>query len=176
MTSVVRDYFTLFNLPHSFSINSSELELRYHDLQSKVHPDKHAHLGDSERRLAMQRATEANAAFRTLKNPLKRADYLLRLAGHDVAIENNTAMPAEFLIEQMELREAVGDARAASEEAELDRLRAELKLRMAEQYALLEIMLDQRQDYAEAADMVRCLMFQEKLLQEIDDALEAIEA
>lgn len=174
MTAV--DHFALFNLPKSFAIDKSELEHRFRDLQSKVHPDKHAHLGDSERRQAMHLATEANAAFQTLKNPLKRAVYLLHLAGHDLAVENNTAMPAEFLMEQMELREAVGDARVSRAEDTLDDLRSELKSRMAGQYTSLEAMLDERKDYVAAADMVRRLMFQEKLLQEIDDALEAIEA
>jgi molecular chaperone HscB len=85
-------------------------------------------------------------------------------------------MPPDFLIEQMELREAVGEAGAAGDETALGRLRANLKLRMAAQYASLGIMLDQRQDYTAAADMVRRLMFQKKLLEEIDDALEAIDA
>lgn len=176
MTSAVLDHFALFELPRSFSMDGGQLERRYLALQSKVHPDKHAHLGDSERLLALQRATDANAAFQTLKHPLQRATYLLHLAGHDVAGGSNTAMPPDFLAEQMELREAVVDARAERNESTLERLRAELKSRIAAQYGALEIMLDQRQDYPAAADMVRRLMFQEKLLQEIDNALEAIEA
>ena len=106
------DYFALFDLPRSFAIDTQKLESRFRELQSKVHPDKHAHLGDSEKRRAMELATEANAAFQNLKNPLKRAVYLLHLAGHDVEAENNSAMPADFLVEQLELREAVGEARA----------------------------------------------------------------
>lgn len=176
MTSAVQDHFALFELPRRFSIDGNELERRYRELQSRVHPDKHAHLGDSERLLAMQSATNANAAFQTLKNPLQRAVYLLHIAGHDVAVGNNAVMPAEFLIEQMELREAVADARSAREESALVRLRADLKSRMTAQYASLGSMLDQQKDYAAAADMARRLMFQEKLLQEIDDAQEAIEA
>ena len=170
------DYFALFDLPRSFAIDSQNLESRFHDLQSKVHPDKHAHLGDSEKRRAMEQATEANAAYQTLRHSLPRALYLLRLAGHDVKVENNAAMPADFLVEQLELREAVGDARDNREESTLDKLRADIKVRMSAQYASLGAMIDASKDYASAADMVRRLMFQEKLLQEIDDALEAIEA
>ena len=173
MTGAVPDHFALFDLPRRFAIDGNEMEHRFHELQSKVHPDKHAHLGDGERLLAMQRATDANAAFQTLKNPLQRATYLLHLAGHDVSAGNNTAMPTDFLIEQMELREAVGEAR---DETTLGHLRTDLKLRMEAQYGSLETMLDQRQDYTAAADMVRRLMFQEKLLEGIDNALEAIEA
>lgn len=174
--TAVPDHFALFGLPRSFAIDGDELERRYRELQSRVHPDKHAHLGDSDKRLAMEQASNTNAAFQALKNPLQRAIYLLHLAGHDVAAENNTAMPVDFLMEQMELREAVSDAREAREEAALDDLRGDLKSRMATQHASLGAMLDERKDYATAADMVRRLMFQEKLLQEIDDALEAIEA
>lgn len=172
----VVDYFALFDLPHAFAIDGGALENRYRELQSKVHPDKHAHLDDVERRRSMELATEANAAFQTLKNPMKRAVYLLHLAGHDVGTENNTAMPTDFLMEQMALREAVSDARAAREETALEDLGSSLKARMATQYASLGAMLDVARDYAAAADTVRRLMFQEKLLQEIDDALEAIEA
>ena len=172
----VPDHFALFDLPRRYETDLTALEHRYRELQSMVHPDKHAHLGDSEKLLSMQQATNANDAFQTLKSPLKRAMYLLHLAGHDVAVENNTAMPMDFLMEQMELREAVGAARAEKNEGALDDVRRALKIRMAGQYAALGGMLDQRKDHAAAADGVRRLMFQEKLLQEIDDALEAIEA
>ena len=169
------DYFGLFDLPRRFAVDAAELDRRYRDLQAQVHPDKHAHLGDAQRREAMQMATEANAAYQTLKTPLKRAIYLLHLAGHDVAAENNTAMPAEFLMEQMELREAVAEARAGSDEDELERLHRERKARVKAEYATLGAALD-AQRFDDAADLVRQLMFQEKLLQEIDAALEAIDA
>jgi len=174
--AVVQDHFSLFDLPRSFAIDGDELLRRYRELQSQVHPDRHAHQDDSEKRQAMEQATNANAAFQALKNPLQRAIYLLHLAGHDVAAEDNTAMPPDFLMEQMELREAVSDARAAREETRLDELRSELKSRMAVQYAALGALLDERRDYTAAAERVRRLMFEEKLLQEIDEALEAIEA
>lgn len=169
------DYFALFGLPRNFAVEIDELDRRYRDVQAKVHPDKHAHLGDAERREALQLATEANAAYQTLKNPLKRAIYLLHLAGQDVGIENNTAMPTGFLIEQMELREAVAEARAGGDEDELERLYRERKLRVKADYAALGEALDAQQ-HGLAADLVRRLMFQEKLLQEIDEALEAIDA
>jgi molecular chaperone HscB len=174
--AVVQDHFALFDLPRRYEVDPVSLERRFRDVQSKVHPDKHAHLGDAQKRLAMQWATQANEAFQTLKNPLKRAQYLFRLAGHDAQIENNTAMPPAFLMEQMELREEVGDARAARADATLDGLRGRLKTAMATQYATLGALIDDKNDYAAAAGLVRQLMFQEKLLQEIDDAIEAIEA
>ncbi len=172
----MQDHFVLFDLPRCHGIDASELERRFREVQSQVHPDKHAQQGDAQKRLAMQWATQANEAFQTLKNPLKRAQYLLQLAGHDAQVENNTAMPADFLMEQMELREQVGDARAAGNEAVLDGLRSRLKSGMATQYESLGRVLDEQKDYPFAAGIVRQLMFQEKLLQEIDDAIEAIEA
>ena len=172
----MQDHFALFGLPRRYEVDQGSLERRFREVQSKVHPDKHAHLGDAQKRLAMQWATQANEAFQTLKNPLKRAQYLLHLEGHDAQVENNTAMPSAFLMEQMELREEVSDARAAKADATLDGLRARLKAAMATQFAALGVMLDEQKDHAAAAGLVRQLMFQEKLLQEIDDALEAIEA
>jgi molecular chaperone HscB len=141
-----------------------------------VHPDKHAHAADSDRRLAMQWATRVNEAFQTLKSPGKRARYLLHLLGHDPQIESNTAMPAEFLMKQMELREAVMDARAAADETALDDVRSGLLNEIRADYARLAELIDVARDYAAAADLVRQLMFQEKLLNEIDDALEAVTA
>ncbi|HMX16877.1 MAG TPA: Fe-S protein assembly co-chaperone HscB, partial [Rhodocyclaceae bacterium] len=148
---------------------------RYHEVQARVHPDKHAHLSDQQKRLAMQWATRANEAYLTLKSPLKRAHYLLQLAGHDPQIERNTAMPMEFLVQQMEWREAVEEGRGAGDAEELDALHRRLRKEMSGQYAELERVLDVAPDLARAADVVRQLMFQEKLLHEIDEALAAVE-
>ena len=171
-----RDYFTLLGLPRRQALDGEELERLYRDVQANVHPDKHAHRGDSDRRLAMQWATKVNEAYLTLKSPLKRAQYLLHLLGHDVQLESNTAMPAEFLVQQMELREAVAEARAAGDGDELDRMHRRMRQEMAGQYAALQEALDVGKDARRAGEIVRQLMFQEKLLQEIDEALEAVEA
>jgi molecular chaperone HscB len=171
-----RDFFALFGLPRRFALDTAELELLYRDLQGRVHPDKFAQSGDAEKRLAMQLATHANEAYQSLRSPLKRAHYLLHLVGHDPQIEHNTAMPAAFLIEQMEWREAVAEARAASDVGELDHLHHRMKKEISGQYEGLHQALDIAHDYPRAAELVRQLMFQEKLLHEIDDALEAVEA
>jgi molecular chaperone HscB len=169
-----QDFFSLFGLPRQQGVDADKLELLYRDIQSKVHPDKHAHLADSDKRLAMQWATHVNEAYQTLKDPLKRARYLLQLAGHDVRLETNTAMPAEFLMAQMELREAVADAKDASDAETLDGLHRRLKKDARAEYALLQESLDAGV-LERAGELVRQLMFQEKLLQEIDDALALVE-
>lgn len=170
-----RDYFALFDLPRRQDLDVTRLEARYRDLQAQVHPDRHAHLSPAEQRLAMQQATRVNEAYQTLKDPLKRARYLLELAGHDVQLETNTAMPAEFLMEQMELREAVVEAREAGDIEALEVRHRDLKKAIRSEFQTLQAALDAG-EYERAGELVRQLMFQEKLLAEIDEALAVLEA
>ena len=93
-----QDFFALFGLPRAYPIDLAKLEQAYLDLQSRVHPDRHAHRSDAEKRLAMQWATRVNEAYRTLRAPLSRAQYLLELRGVDAALETNTAMSPAFLM------------------------------------------------------------------------------
>ena len=169
------DFFSLFELPRAFRLNLSELDSRFRDVQAQVHPDRFAHATEAERRLSMQWATHANEAYQTLKKPLERAKYLLHLADHDIQAENNTAMPADFLMEQMEWREAVMEARGGRDHHELEHLYLRLQNDIRSRYDELGELLDDRQDAAEATDRVRRLMFLEKLLYEIDDALASLE-
>ena len=170
------DHFTLFGLPQRFNVDASALDRRYREIAAQVHPDRFTQAGDAERRLSLQWATRVNEAYQTLKKPLSRAQYLLLLAGHDVGAENNTAMPPEFLMEQMEWREAVAEARLACEHGELEQLHHRVRQRMNSRYEQLAGLLDDQHDYPLAADRVRRLMFLEKLLFDIDDAMSALEA
>ena len=169
------DHFSLFSFPRAFRLDAALLDARYREIQARVHPDRFTQAGDAERRLSLQWATRVNEAYNTLKKPLLRARYLLYLAGHDVAAENNTAMPVDFLMQQMEWREAVAEARTAREQHELEHLHHRLKQSMGEHYNELAVLLDDSHDEAEAADRVRRLMFLEKLLFEIDDAIAMLE-
>jgi molecular chaperone HscB len=169
------NHFQLFALPVGFAIDAAVLDQAYRELQGRVHPDKFAHRPDAERRLSMQWATQANEAYRTLKRPLTRAQYLLHLHGVDVGAESNTAMPADFLIEQMEWREAVEEARQGGDHHELEHLHLRLQRHLDERYAALAMQLDEQQDHRGAAESVRKLMFLERLAEEIDDSLAAIE-
>ena len=168
-----QDHFALFDLPRSFCIDLAELDRRYREVQAQVHPDRHVNLGDTERRLAMQWSTRINEAYQTLRRPISRARYLLELDGIDV--DGERTMSSEFLIRQMEWREAVAEARAALAGDELEHLHLRLKGEMAPQYQKLQQLFEQSPP-AGAADLLRELMFQEKLLAEIDDALSAVEA
>ncbi|MDR3056264.1 MAG: Fe-S protein assembly co-chaperone HscB [Zoogloeaceae bacterium] len=165
------DFFTLFQLPRVFRIDTAELDARYLALQGEVHPDRFVGAGDAERRRSMQWATRANEACQTLKKPLERAKYLLTLAGHELAAENNAAMSPAFLMEQMEWREGVMEARVGGDQHELEHLRRRLGADMRARYQTLAQRLDDQKDYPAAAESVRQLMFLEKLRAEIDDAL-----
>ena len=175
LETIRQDFFSLFGLPRQQGLDADRLESLYRDIQSKVHPDKHAHLADSEKRLAMQWATHVNEAYQTLRDPLQRARYLLQLAGHDVGLESNTSMATEFLMAQMELRETVADAKDAGDTDRLDGLHRRLRKEIASEYTQLQQALDAN-ELQRASVLVRQLMFQEKLFQEIDDALAILEA
>ncbi len=165
-------HFELFGLPAAFSIDELMLEKAYRDIQSQVHPDRFARAGDAERRASLQWTTRVNEAYRTLKSPVQRARHLLDLQGVDVAFETNTAMPPEFLMQQMELREELEEAKDAKT---LDTLRSNLvKEKRALENTIAET-IDAKKDYKGAADLVRRLQFLHRLDEEIDEAYEALE-
>lgn len=171
-----KTHFELFGLEPCFRIDAGRLDQAYRDIQTQVHPDKFAHLSDQEQRMSMQWATHANEAYQTLKNPLARARYLLKLHGVDTQEESNTAMPADFLMAQMEWREAVMEAKEAEDEDEMEALHKRLRGEVRAQHEELGQLLDERADYQAASGLVRKLKFMEKLGEEIDRALEMMEA
>ncbi|MGZ5201530.1 MAG: Fe-S protein assembly co-chaperone HscB [Telluria sp.] len=171
----MQNHFELFNLPATFDIDLSALDTAYRDVQGQVHPDRFVNAGDTERRVAMQWATRANEAYQTLKNPLKRARYLVELNGIDLQTESNTAMPMDFLMQQMEWREALGEARAAKDAGALDEIDAALKRERKDRLAKIGLELDAGQ-YEQAGQDIRALMFIEKFGDEVHYAFEALES
>jgi molecular chaperone HscB len=165
-------FFELFGLPQAFSLDLHGLEKAYREIQSRVHPDRFAHAGDAERRASLQWTTRVNEAFQALKNPVTRASHLLALHGVDVAFETNTAMPSEFLMQQMELRE---ELEAAKDASALDALRSDLLKAQESMAQAIAEAIDEKQDYKLAADLVRKLQFLQRLDEEIDSAYQAFE-
>lgn len=163
---IMQNHFALFDLPENFTIDATALDAAYHAVQNQVHPDKFSTASDAEKRVAMQWATRANEAYLTLKNPLKRAAYLCEVHGVDLQTESNTAMPMAFLMQQMEWREALDDARAARDDVALDTLDGALRKDRDLQIAQVATSLD-AQDFATAALGVRKLMFIEKFGDEV---------
>ena len=168
----MHSHFELFGLTPAFAIEGEALERSYREIQSKVHPDRFAHAGDAERRASLQWTTRVNEAYRTLKDPVQRAKHLLELHGVDVAFETNTAMPPEFLMQQMELRETLEEAKDADA---LDALRSNLKREKQSLEKAIGEAIDAKKDYRGASDLVRKLQFLDRLDEEIDSAYEEIE-
>ena len=157
--------FELFAVPPRFAQDAAQLDARWKELQRQVPPDKFAAQGAAAQRVAMQWSARINEAYRRLKDPLKRAAYLCELNGAPIDAESNTAMPAEFLMQQMELREAVDDAVDAAAMDEIGRQSATLKREML---LKLEQQMDAQHDWPAAAQTVRALMFLDRLAGDID--------
>ena len=104
--------FELFGLTQQFAQDRAALDARWKDLQREAHPDKFAAQGDAAQRVAMQWSVRINEAYQRLRDPLKRAAYLCELAGSPVNAHSNTAMPAAFLMQQMQWREDLDEARS----------------------------------------------------------------
>jgi molecular chaperone HscB len=126
-----QNYFELFQLPVTFSIDLDDLASRYFELQKISHPDRYVGSSDQEQRLAVQWAMQINEAYQNLRDPLKRAIYLLKQSGVDL-VENPQMNPA-FLIEQIEFREEIDSIEDDSEGAEqLDQLIQSISQQIAE--------------------------------------------
>jgi molecular chaperone HscB len=173
--NVSKNHFHLFGLTESYLTDINQLEQAYRTLQAQVHPDKSAHLADAEQRLAMQRSTLVNEAYQTLRSPIRRARYLLTLQGVDTQEETNTVMPMDFLIAQMEIREAVSESVKARDVGALERLEVRMKKDTHELETQLAVKMDGEHDYAGAADLVRKLRFMEKLAEDINSAYDEID-
>lgn len=110
-----KSYFELFGLPEQFALNPEDLSERYLHLRQMVHPDLYATAGGREKRLSLQASTLVNEAYQTLKDPLARARYLLELLTGNPGDDHETTKDMGFLMEQMELREALAEARGTSD-------------------------------------------------------------
>jgi len=169
----MQNHFELFHLPQRFTLDLQMLEEAYREVQNQVHPDKFATAPDAERRVAMQWATRANEAFVTLKNPFKRAAYLCELHGVDLETESNTAMPREFLMQQMEWRETLDEARESKDPEVLEELADELQRTIKRNLTRIGGQLE-AEDYEAAAQGVRQLMFLEKFGSEVARVVDSL--
>ena len=166
------DYFCFFGLKEQFKIDLSALDQAYLSIQKEVHPDRHARGSDSEQRLAMQMATLANTAYQTLKNPGQRGLYICQIHGVDAQLETNTAMPAAFLMRQMDWRESL-DEKAEDLEA-LEVLTEEVNKSKEEVISEIALAIDSAHQYERAAELLRGLLFIDKFAVELDDAIAAL--
>lgn len=170
----MQNHFELFQLPQHFALDLSALDSAYRNVQSQVHPDKFVSATDAEKRVAMQWATRANEAYQTLKSPQKRATYLCELHGVDLQTESNTAMPRAFLMQQMEWRETLEEAKFAKDLGALENLDGELRAARKAEVAQIGELLD-AEEFLLAAQAVRQLMFLEKVGSEIAQLFDLME-
>ncbi|MFD1709661.1 Fe-S protein assembly co-chaperone HscB [Ottowia sp. GY511] len=165
--------FELFGVPARFAQDRAQLDVRWKELQREVHPDRFASQGAAAQRAAMQWSARINEAYQRLKDPQRRAAYLCELNGAPIQAENNTAMPPDFLMQQMELRERLDDAHSAEALDEIDDEARQLGRDMLQK---IERQLDQDKDWPGAAQSVRALMFLDKLAADVGRRHETLES
>lgn len=165
--------FVLFDVPQQFAQERAMLDTRWKDLQRQAHPDKFAAQGTAAQRVAMQWSVRINEAYQRLKDPLRRAAYLCELAGAPIQAENNTAMPAAFLMQQMQWREDLDEAQDAQA---LQALYEHVQLAHREALARCAACIDEQHDLPQAAQEVRALMFIERFIHDIENRLDQLDA
>ncbi|WP_332778487.1 Fe-S protein assembly co-chaperone HscB [Polaromonas sp.] len=163
--------FELFNLPVRFAQDGKAIDARWKELQREAHPDKFAAQGAAAQRVAMQWSVRINEAYQRLRDFLKRATYLCELHGAPINAESNTAMPADFLMQQMQWREALEEAQSLED---LEEIAAQCLLAKRKQLLKIEHTLDVDKDYPAAAQQVRSLMFIERFAHEIDARIDQL--
>jgi molecular chaperone HscB len=169
-------HFELFGLPQTYALDRDRLDTAYRELQVAVHPDRFAAKPETEQRVAMQWATQVNEAYQTLRHPVNRGVYLLKLQGIDALHAGNTRMAPAFLMQQMEWREAIDEARAGKSVDALDSLTDDLRTAHRRIEAHLAELIDRAHDYAAATEAVRQLRFMDKLIAEVGDVYEELES
>jgi molecular chaperone HscB len=160
------DPFTTLGLPATFDLDPAEIERRYRDLQRTLHPDRHVGAAPAERRVALAKAVEVNEAYRALRDDLTRAKALLALRGHDPG-EKQPADPA-FLMEIMERREALSEARGTRDLDAARRLAAEVRADRDRAREQLSALFGRDADPAAIADVVAKMRYYRRFLDEAD--------
>ena len=170
----MQNYFNIFGLSQTFDINLNMLETNFRKIQSESHPDRFVTASNAEKIQSMQTATLANEAYLTLKSPALRAAYLLGLQGIAAIDEKNNQMPADFLMQQMEWREAIEDAENASDISTLESLLNKINNAGKHLQESLKSQL-QQSDLSEATDSTRKLIFMDKVCADIQKSMEHLE-
>lgn len=169
------DHFELFGLERGFEVDLQDLESRWKERAAAVHPDRFASASEAEKRVAMQWSASINEAYRVLRDPLKRAQYLCELAGHPTENQPNVAMDMAFLTQQMQWREALEEIRAERDHAALQALAEEIQADRRLRQAQTGEIIGQEQ-WDEVVKRLHEWMFVEKFLQEIVSTQRALKS
>ncbi|MDM0044053.1 Fe-S protein assembly co-chaperone HscB [Variovorax dokdonensis] len=163
--------FELFDVPATFAQDRAVLDARWKELLREAHPDRVAAQGAVAQRVAMQWSVRINEAYQRLKDPIKRAAYLCRLNGVTIDAEHNTAMPTDFLMQQMAWREQLDETGDA---AGLQALQDEVDDARRRGLSSLDWLIDEKGDFAQAAAQVRALMFIERFGEDVEARLDRL--
>ncbi len=165
------NYFQLFGLEPKFAIDAKKLAQTYQQLQKSVHPDRFAHASSQDQTLAVQKSSMINDAYQILKNPLKRAEYMLTVRGTPMPNQQSSFKDNAFLMRQMELREMLAEVKFSDDidgavfeanqvlEVEFDQLYKQMQFQLAE---------DTAESNELACENLRKLKFYQKLHVELD--------
>ena len=167
-----RNYFELFELPLTFDIDSADLSARYRNLQRHFHPDRYVSAPAQDRRLSLQMTAFINEAYHTLNDPMTRGRYILGLHGMGTDEETDTIMDPGFLVEQMELRENLEDARRTPDAGpRFAQMAQDMTRRLATATEELGRCLNENSAASRlrARSIVREMQFLRKVLQEIEE-------
>ena len=169
------NFFELFDLPVSYDVDLAQLQQQYMALQKQVHPDKFVNASDLEKRLSMQHTSWINHAQTTLKDPVLRASYLLKLKGIDFSLENETTMDAVFLMSQLEMREKMEQVKDNDDPlTALDALAKEIKHSSNE---MMQGFADsyEAEQFDDAREWIRKLQFLQKAKNEVNALIADVE-
>jgi len=173
-TPLENNFFDLFGIGRSYSLNRHLLRDRFRELQKKFHPDNFASASEHERRLSAQYAALINEAYTTLSDPMQRGKYMLSLHGINIDEEHDTRMDPEFLMQQIELREELDAARSSSLDA-LNHLSDKVESDFAGRMAQVGEILDgaDGSELDKARHLLRELQFLHRMRNEIEEAEES---
>jgi molecular chaperone HscB len=163
--------FEIFGIPARFAQDQVALDGKWKDLQREAHPDKFVSQGAAAQRVAMQWSVRINEAYQRLKDPLKRASYLCELNGAPINAERNTAMPTEFLLQQIAWHEALDDANSVEE---VEQIACKSNQYKVLQLLKIEQLIDVGYDFSGAASEVRSLMFIERFQTELEARIDQL--
>jgi molecular chaperone HscB len=173
MIDFSRNHFELFSLPLRYRVDAAALERAYRALQADVHPDRHAAADDARKRIALQASARVNEAYRALKDPVTRAEYLLHIRGVDATSETDSRLEVAFLTRQLERREMADEAVGNHDAPALAAMLADVAADAAQLRIAVERALD-GEDLEIARARVRELRFLSKLAEDLD-AMQGVE-
>ena len=163
------NFFTLLQLPEAFVIDLETLHQNYQSIQKDIHPDRFVTFDDEAKLESIKKTAQVNDAYQTLKSPIRRAEYLLQLKGINIHDEKYTAVPQDFLMQQMEWREELETHKL--DKVALEKLAQDIQKNKNDMMNQLPSFFDDKNHLNDAIRVTRELNFIEKIEQHINDAL-----